>query len=279
MTSGTYDKVEPTTNKEQRKKYWDNALGLQKVDNLSPSDYMLSLVNEHIEGKITYDEIGDQLKSYYEKNDNIYEEEADIVSLRIAKILEDGAFRFDYRTYLNYHKILFQGLDIGIPSKYIGNVRDYNISKKEDILNGDTVMYGYADNILETLKYDIENEKNVKYSKLNDDERVSQIARFTSLLWQNHVFGEGNTRTTAVFVEKYLISKGLNVDNELFKDNSLYFRNALVRANYSNLNLDVDETDEFLIKFFENLILGKNNVLDNEEMYITPRMKSMEKTR
>lgn len=236
---------------------------------------MLSLVDEHIEGKITYDEIGDQLKSYYEKNDNIYEQEADVVSLRIAKILEDGAFRFDYRTYLNYHKILFHGLDIGIPSKYIGNVRDYNISKKEDILNGDSVMYGYADNILETLKYDIENEKNVKYSKLNDDERVRQVAKFTSLLLQNHVFGEGNTRTTAVFVEKYLISKGLNVDNELFKDNSLYFRNALVRANYSNLNFDVDETDEFLIKFFENLILGKENVLDNDEMYITPRMKSI----
>lgn len=267
-----YKKLGESKDSEEKQRNWNIAFGLQIVDNLYPSKYMISLAKENIEGKKSYDAVDNEIKKYYsDKKDetiNKDEQEADEVSLRIVKILNDPAFTFNFLTYKNYHRLLFEGIDIGIDKDLIGNFRNYNISKSEPILNGKSVQYADFNIIEETLKYDFDEEEQQKYSIMNEEERVARISKFTSHIWQVHPFGEGNTRTTAVFIQKYLISKGFEINNELFKDNSLYFRNALVRANYSSIQLGVEEDISFLIKFFENLLLNKQNELNNDLLYL-----------
>ena len=268
MNKKTYIEVFDEKSPKVKQLYWNIAFGLQDVDRLKPSKYMVELTNEHIDGKKTYKEVKDDITSYYSKDNNVSnsEKEADEVSLAIYEILSDKAFRFDYLTYKNYHKRLFQNLDKDI--YHPGEFRAYNITKDEEILDNDTVSYQSYDLIEESLKYDFEEEKNIDYINMNESELVNRITEFTSRIWQVHPFSEGNTRTTAIFIQKYLISMGFEVNNELFKDNSLYFRNALVRANYTNYNKGIKEDKRYLVMFFENLLLGKDNELDNNKLYI-----------
>ena len=265
-----YDKVQEESNSKIKQLYWNIAFGLQDVDGLKPSKYMKELSEEHIQGKKTYQEVQNEITSYYSKNKNNHddddEEEADEVATAIYEILSDKSFRFDFLTFKNYHKRLFTNLD---KEKYNPGVfRTYNFTKDEPVLNGDTVQYQSYDLIEETLKYDFNEEKEIDYSKFNEEELVSRIVEFTSRIWQVHPFQEGNTRTTAVFIQKYLISMGFNINNELFKDNALYFRNALVRANYTNYSKGIKETNKYLIMFFENLLLNKDNSLNNDDLKI-----------
>lgn len=252
---------------------WNMAFGLQAVDGLRPSEYMVSLAKSNIKGEITYEQIEGQLRSYYSSDKKSIttqnEREADEVSLRIVQILNDGAFSFSPLTLKNYHKRLFYGIDLGISGKYIGNFRDVNISKSEPILNGKSVTYADHRLIEQTLKYDFDEEQGQNYVGMTENERVDRITTFTSRIWQVHPFREGNTRTTAVFVEKYLRSIGFEVDNDLFKDNSVYFRNALVRANYRSVKDGVNINTDYLKAFFENLIAAKCNTLDNRSLYVT----------
>lgn len=149
-----------------------------------------------------------------------------------------------------------------------GEFRTYNITKKEWALDGDTVFYANADLIADTLKYDFENEKSFDYSTLSKEDTIKHITRFVANIWQIHPFGEGNTRTTAVFTIKYLRTLGFEVNNEPFDKHSWYFRNALVRANYTNIKKSIYMNTSFLEKFFENLLLGKNNELKNRYTHI-----------
>ncbi len=265
-----YEKIGETEDSKQRQLNWNIAFGLQAVDNLTPSKYMVDLATENIIGKKSYEIVEEEVKKYYENTDkakvNKNEKQADEVSVRIVKILNDKAFTFNYLTLKQYHKKLFENIDIGIDEKYIGEFRNYNITKKEPILNGETVQYADYSMIEETLKFDFEEESNQKYIEKTEREKIERICTFTAHIWQVHPFGEGNTRTTALFIQKYLNSKGFNVNNELFKDNSLYFRNALVRANYSNIAKGIEEDKKYLVLFFENLLFNKNNRLDNSEM-------------
>lgn len=272
-----YKKIGETKEADEKQKNWNIAFGLQEVDNLKPSKYMVSLAKENIKGNKSYELVESEIKSYYSNQSseqiNKSEKEADEVSLRIVKILNDKAFTFSYLTFKHYHKLLFDGIDIGIKPRLIGNFRDYNISKEEPILNGDTVQYADFNMIEETLKYDFDEESQQKYVQMDDNEKIKRLLRFTSNIWQVHPFGEGNTRTTAVFIQKYLISKGFELDNQLFKDNALYFRNALVRANYSNIKKGVEEDNSYLVSFFENLLLNKNNELNNNFLYLGYKKK------
>ena len=184
----------------------------------------------------------------------------------IYEILNNKSFRFDYLTLKNYHQRLFYCLD---NKKYNPGVfRLYNITKDEPILNGDTVNYQSYDMIEETLRYDFQEEKTQDYFDMNEAQLINRICEFTSRIWQVHPFQEGNTRTTAIFIQKYLISMGFKVNNELFKDNSKYFRNALVRANYTNYSKGIKADNKYLMMFFENLLLRKDNKLDNEDLKI-----------
>lgn len=271
MQSNSYDPVlDSNITPQKKREYWDVAFGLQEVDNLKPSRYLRELAEEHVEGKKTYYEVSDALDNYYTEvgqNKNTDEGEADSVSKAIYEILSDEAFSFDVLTYKNYHKKLFEGLNPEL--FHPGEFRTTNITKKEAILGGDTVQYQPFFQIESALKFDFDEERQKNYAAMTDVEKVQRIAEFTSRIWQVHPFMEGNTRTTAVFIEKYLRNIGYNVENEPFEKKAKYFRNALVRANYSNAPKGISRTNAFLVRFFENLLLGKQNDLNNAELDTT----------
>ncbi len=247
---------------------WDMAIGLQQVDNLKPSKYLEQISEKNILGELTLKEVEQSLREYYttkEKQEDINhnELECDFVSMRIVELLDQDNFELsvDYLKYI--HKYLFQDV-----YEFAGEFRKIDFSKHEKILNNDSVAYGDSKTLKESLEYDISLEKEKNYKEMSIVEVIKNIADFTSNIWQVHPFREGNTRTTAVFIEKYLISLGCNVDNSLFKDKSVYFRNALVRSNYFNNYLNIKEDKTYLIKFYENLLLGKNNNLHSEDLIV-----------
>lgn len=246
---------------EKRIENWEVGIGLNEVDGLTPSSYLIQLTKESIEGKKTFDEIEKDLKNYYSKQDknsiNYSEMECDLVSTRIAKLLEDRAFVFSPIQLKSIHRKLFSELLLDERDNSIGEYRKYNISKKEPILNGDTVIYGEYTTIDEFLKYDFENESSKNYSEMSLDKQIKSLARFTSAIWQIHPFIEGNTRTVAVFIQKYLLSMGYLVNNDLFRENSVYFRNSLVASNYSNIPKKISPDFTYLEEFFLKLLYSK----------------------
>lgn len=247
---------------------WDMAIGLQEVDNLKPSKYLEKLLGENVNGNLTIKQVEEELREYYIEKDkkqelNHNELECDFVSTRIVELLQIDNFELsvDYLKYI--HKYLFQDV-----YEFAGEFRNIDFSKHEKILNNDSVAYGDCKTLKESLEYDISLEKGKKYKKMNIVEVINNITKFSSSIWQVHPFREGNTRTTALFIEKYLISLGYNVDNTLFKDKSVYFRNALVRSNYFNNYLNIKEDSSYLVKFYENLLLGKNNNLHSQDLIV-----------
>ncbi len=256
---------EKEPSKQQKKYSWYTAVGLQKVDGLDTSDYLKEIAKRNIEGDITLDESQKLIESYYEQASEAEKstEEADKVSIKIAKLLSNTAFTFSVAEYINIHKFLF-----GDVYDRAGKIRKYNITKKEWVLNGDTVIYGNYPTIRETLEYDINQEKNVDYSKFSKEEIITHLAKFVSNIWQIHPFGEGNTRTTAVFLIKYLKTLGFDVTNDLFAENAFYFRNALVRANYNNISKQIYETNKYLEMFLRNLLFKENNELLNRYLHV-----------
>jgi fido (protein-threonine AMPylation protein) len=254
--------------KKERAQNWQIAIGLQQVDGLTPSSYLIDVARKNIEGDITIDEANRAIDSYYEQADNRKQdeerrEEADKVSARISSILSSKTFNFSVPGFLSIHRQLFSGL-----FKFAGQIRDYNISKEEWVLDGKSVLYSNSLDIKATLDYDFEQEKQFDYNALDTRSSVRHIAKFISGIWQIHAFGEGNTRTTAVFAIKYLRSFGFEIDNELFEKHSWYFRNALVRANYNDLQNGIKSTDQYLIFFFDNLLFGEKNELKNRFLHI-----------
>ena len=248
---------------------WSTAIGLQAVDGLKPSKYLIDTAIQNIEGKITMKEAQSLIDSYYEErpvhlSDDERTEEADKVSSRIAEILSETAFSFSPNEYISIHRKLFQGI-----YKHAGKIRDYNITKKEWVLDGATVMYGSASELRATLEYDFSQEKDFSYKGLSMDEIIHHLAVFVSRLWQIHIFGEGNTRTTAVFFIKYLRTLGFSAANDIFAENAWYFRNALVRANYTNLQKNIYETTEYLEAFLRNLLLNEKNELYNRNLHVS----------
>ena len=247
---------------------WHTAIGLQAVDGLKPSKYLIDTAIKNIEGDISIDEAQELLNTYYEENPKVdtgdRTEEADKVAVRIAKILSEKAFSFTPNEYISIHKKLFTGI-----YGHAGKLRDYNITKREWVLNGATVLYGSASELRATLDYDFSEEKKFSYKNLSMEEIIHHLAIFVSRLWQIHVFGEGNTRTTAVFFIKYLRTLGFDATNDIFAENAWYFRNALVRANYNDLRNGVHETTEYLELFLRNLLLDEKNELHNRSMHIS----------
>lgn len=256
---------------EPDKKYkgyaWSTAIGLQAIDGLKPSEQLVKTAIDNIEGNISIDDAEKRIESYYAENPknpgDDRTEEADKVSVRIAAILSEKSFSFAPSEYIGIHRKLFNGI-----YKHAGKIRDYNITKKEWVLDGETVLYGNAAELRETLEYDFSEEKKFSYKGLSTDEIIGHLAYFISRLWQIHIFGEGNTRTTAVFFIKYLRSLGYDATNDIFAENAWYFRNALVRANYTNLKLNIHETTTYLERFIRNLLLNENNELKNRYLHV-----------
>ncbi len=251
---------------------WHTAIGLQAVDGLKTSEYLARTAIRNIEGEISFEEANALLQDYYEanpsRNADDRTEEADKVSAKIAAVLSEKAFSFTPNKYLSIHRKLFMGI-----YSHAGCVRDYNITKKEWVLDGATVLYGSATELRATLDYDFSEEKKFSYRNLSMDEIIHHLAVFISRLWQIHVFEEGNTRTTAVFFIKYLQTLGFDVTNDIFAENAWYFRNALVRANYNDLKNGIYETTEFLELFLRNLLLNEHHPLHNRTLHISGTLK------
>ena len=274
LDSSINDYIETETlNNYVKQQEWDMAIGLQEVDNLKPSKYLEKLLQENVTGEKTIYEVEKELKKYYvekEKNNEVNhnELECDLVSTRIVELLQENNFELsiDYLKYV--HKYLFQDV-----YEFAGEFRKVDFSKHERILNNDSVAYGDHKLLEQSLDYDITLEKNKNYNEMNIVDVINNITDFSSRIWQIHPFREGNTRTTAIFIEKYLVSLGYNVDNTLFKDKSVYFRNALVRSNYFNNEKNVKEDNRYLIKFYENLLLGKNNNLQSKDLIVKELFK------
>ena len=256
--------------KKAHKSYiWSTAIGLQAVDGLKPSKYLIDTAIQNMEGKITMKEAQSLIDSYYKEKpyhlfDDERTEEADKVSFRIAEILSETAFSFSPNEYISIHRKLFQGI-----YKHAGKIREYNITKKEWVLDGASIMYGSASELRATLEYDFSQEKEFSYKGLSMNGIIHHLAIFISRLWQIHIFGEGNTRTTAVFFIKYLRTLGFSTINDVFAENAWYFRNALVRANYTNLQKGIHETTEYLEVFLRNLLLNEKNELHNKNLHIS----------
>lgn len=254
--------------KKEKAYIWQTAIGLQAVDGLSTSDYLKETAKRNIEGEITVDEVGKLIRSYYQSKtqrepDDDEKEEADHAAANISKILSARTLDFSTAGYVSLHRRIFEGV-----FKHAGKIRDYDITKKEWVLNGDTVNYLNSEDLRRALDYDIEQEREFSYKGLSTDEMVAHITRFVSGIWQIHAFGEGNTRTTAVFTIQYLRSIGFDINNDLFAKHSWYFRNALVRANYKNVRLGIDYTPIYLERFFRNLLLGEQWDLRNRYLHI-----------
>ena len=253
----------------ERSEAWKVAIGLQQVDRLQTSEYLLDTAKRHIEGDISISEAKDLIDSYYKSVsgrkdiENDRTEEADKVAARITELIEEKTFSFTPAQLVSIHRRLFDGI-----YKLAGRIRDYNITKNEWVLGGKTVYYASYDTISETLDYDMGQERQFDYSSMNVDEAVRHLTRFCANLWQIHAFCEGNTRTTAVFMIKYLRTLGFNVVNDVFAENSWYFRNALVRANYNDLTQGVTETTIYLERFFRSMLLGEEHDLRNRIMHV-----------
>ena len=256
--------------KKERAEAWRVAIGLQAVDGLTTSEYLQETARRNIEGEITIDEARELVKEYYIKktahdNDDADKEEADRVSSNISKLLQTDAFTYSVAGLAAIHRAIFEGV-----FKHAGRFRDYDISKKEWVLRNDSVLYGRWQDLRMTVEYDLEQERQFDYTALNKDQMIEHLAKFVAGLWQIHPFGEGNTRTTAIFTIKYLRSLGFSVNNDMFEHYSWYFRNALVRANYRNVRKGINAESLFLVRFFRNLLLGETNELKNRYMIINP---------
>lgn len=256
--------------KKEKASIWRTAIGLQAVDGLKTSDYLKDTARKHIEGEIDIDEARELIKTYYQSKtkrepDDDDKQEADKVSANITKILSSETLDFSTKGYIALHRRIFEGV-----FKHAGRVRDYDITKKEWVLEGDTVLYLNWEDLRRAIDYDLEQERAYSYKGKSQDEMVSHLTKFVSSLWQIHAFGEGNSRTTAVFTIQYLRSLGFDVNNHLFAKHSWYFRNALVRANYRSAVEGIDYSPQYLERFFRNLLLGEQWDLRNRYLHIHP---------
>jgi fido (protein-threonine AMPylation protein) len=247
---------------------WQTAIGLQAVDGLRTSEYLIETAKKHIEGDIDINQAQELLRTYYQSktvrvSDDDVMEEADRVAANITKILSTQTLAFNTNGYVATHRQIFEGI-----FKFAGKIRDYDITKKEWVLRGDTVSYLNHEDLRMALDYDIQQERDFDYSGLTMGDVAKHIARFVSGLWQIHAFGEGNTRTTAVFTIQYLRSIGFDINNDLFARHSWYFRNALVRANFKSAKQGVMYDFSFLEKFFANLLMGEHYELKNRHLLI-----------
>jgi len=254
--------------RRDRAEAWATAIGLQQVDGLVPSQFLFNTAIEHIEGRITQNQARRRIRDYYAAQGETAErdtakEEADKVSERIVAVINDGGFEFTPEYYISIHAKLFKGVLASA-----GKLRAVNIRKREWVLRNDSVTYGSADTLKQSLVRDFIDEREFNYGRKTLRQAIPHFVRFIAQIWQVHPFGEGNTRTTAVFAIKYLNSLGYRVANNMFRDNSWFFRNALVRANYADYERGVKRDWSYLEAFFRNLLLGENNEMKSRYLLI-----------
>jgi len=263
-----YEELLPGRDLEKRREYWDIAKGLQKTDNLITSNYLESVISDTTAGKFDTEKAVQKVSEYYKDlsadDPEKASEEADKVAARIVAFLERESFRFSPVQLKSIHKELFQDMKQYNPGRY----RSYNISKNEEVLGGDSVRYGDYDDIEELLSYDFSEEERRRYSIPFSSSDIENLCRFTLKIWETHPFCEGNTRTVSTFMIKYLRSMGAEINNDPFKTNAKWFRDALVRANYYNVDKGIDSDASFLQMFFENILIDAGHKLESIDLHV-----------
>jgi len=242
---------------EYKKEYWEIGFGLQKIDGLEPSQYLVKLAEKQVAGEITHQELMQYLTEYHAKDSKLGEsEEADFTSARIAELLSENSFHLSPPMLLHYHQKIFTGIKSFIYP--VGAFRTINMGKKESVLGGTSVEYAPAAIISSTLNFAFEREQEHSYKGLTKEQMAHRIMKFISTVWHVHPFREGNTRTVSTFAIKYLRSFGFDIDNEPFKNHAKFLRDALVLDNAPSPE---QKTDQYLRMFTENAVLGGKNEL------------------
>jgi len=253
---------------DARRKYWDVAKGLQEADGLLTSDYLEEVAEATVTGRYSLGEALDVLGAHY--SDVSYGGpgadfmEADIVSARIVELLETGTFKLSPAALLSMHRRLFRDV---FPYDWVGQWRTTNISRRQEVIRGRSVQYADHTEIGDLLSYEFDREKESRYTLPLGASQISRLARFTADVWQIHPFRDGNTRTISTFLIKYLSNLGIKVNNDPFAEKTDWFRNALVRYHYTNLDLGIESDAVPLGMFFENLLLDAGHDLDSIDLY------------
>lgn len=259
-----YKELPLNSDLEKRKEYWEIGKGLQAVDKLSTSQYLEEIIKDTLEDRYDTAEAVRRVQKYYEKDGrNDQEKEADLSAAHITHILEKGGFSFSPASLLTIHRELFKDV---FPSEWVGVFRNVNLQKSEEVLNGRSVQYADYSAIQDTLAYDFGEQRKVRYKLPFDRAQIKTLAEFISNIWQVHPFREGNTRTVATFLILYLQQLGIDINNTPFQEHAQYFRNALVRSNYSSIRDGIEADDRYLILFFENILLVENHNLEAQDL-------------
>lgn len=283
----TYRRKSEPTDSAYRRALWDAAFGLQGVDSLQPSAYARSLADDNVSGRMSLDQVGESLNSYYRQERRLVgessrEEEADKVSHRIVELLEAGSFALDAHMLPVIHARLFQGIDDTVYAP--GSFKNELLIKCERVLNGDSVLYGNPTLYQRSLDFLFSREMEHAYAGYADGPALSwsdahELARFIANVWLVHPFYEGNTRTVAVFLALYLRSMGFEVNNEPFQRHAAFFRNALVRATYQNRPLGVGLETGPLVDFVSKLADDPRVGLDYDSLWCLPLFRHPEQVR
>lgn len=249
---------------EEKFNNWQVSFGLSEIDNESPSYFLQSLAEANIIGLISDEEAEELLSKHYMEIGIGPQYGTDVVILKIKRFLPISEFHLSKEFFYAIHRYIFNGV---FPDA--GCTRTRNVSKKEPILDYESVIYAPIQHIDEYLDYDFSQERKKNYRGKSPEEIIDLITPFITNIWQAHPFCDGNTRTTSVFLEKYLNYLGFPTNNDVFKENSTYFRAALVRANYTTAN-HLEPTYEYVKKFLRKLLIDPTIELDIGELNISP---------
>lgn len=257
----------------KRLAYIDMGLSLNSIDNLSPSHYFIDLSKRFINNEFEYEEFESLLKTYYNNQDlsNIdiqKEKECDFVTLRISKLLEDSSFFLNPLSLKNIHLFLYRDI-----FPFAGNYRKTPIFQKEDILSNNIIYFVSTHDISCCLKDIFENEFSFNFSTMNTDDIINHFSNFLSRVWEIHPFLKGNTISICIYFLKYFYHLGFDPNIQLIVDNSIYLKNSLIRSIYNDFPNGIYANPSFLISFLENLLYSKNNILNNDDLYLKNHFK------
>ena len=242
---------------------WSTAVGFHDITRTSVSGFLLEGARRNIEGSLGFPELEAEVGAFHRESGNETCAREDLLTLRCAEELLKEEFSLTPEVLLGIHRGIFRGL-----SPEAGKYRTEDFSRKEWVLSDGVVKYGYTEGLPGYLSYDFSVEREVDYGQFTEDQIIRHVAYFIANLWQLHAFREGNTTVCTVFLIRYLKALSLYRDSDLFYRKSWYYRNALVRANYSDRRIAIFPSTEFLEMFLRSMICGEKQELRNRDMHL-----------
>ena len=269
----TIKKYLTSRNKQEREAclLWLTAFGIQSVVDLKPSADLLRIIINHIEGKYDIERTRSEVRAFYHEQHKQSHggghhhrfEEADKVAVRIVDYFERGEFELTPESFSFAHRSMFHNL-----YHNSGQLREAAASKKEWVLGNTAVLYPKHEEIKPYLNYLFSNERSIDLSKLTPQHRLRHLCEFIAKLFMINAFQYANSRATFVYSMKYFLSLGYHFQNDTFFREAWFFRNAIIRACYTNMHQGVYPTTMHMEMFLGNLFLNEENELRNHRMVI-----------